>query len=294
MGEIAQVIVAGLSQGSIYALLGLGFSVVSMSTRVLNIAQGAYSLIGGFLFITLAVRLKIPVAAALALCLLAAVAMGVITERIINLSARPWKPVSPETAILATLAILVSVEGAAFLIWGSDPIVGKPVQPGSFHLLGAIVPWQYVWNVAALIAITAGLHLFLNRTWTGRAMRANAENSLMSYLLGVNVRRLAAISFGIAAAIGAVAGILTSPITWIDYQMGGTFMLFGLLAFLIGGEKSIAGPLVGGLLLGMTENVLLLVPGIAGGLLKQVVPMLALLIMLIFRPEGLLGRKAGT
>jgi len=219
--------------------------------------------------------------------------MGVVTERIINLSARPWKPVSPETAILATLAILVSVEGAAFLIWGPDPIAGKPVQPGSFRLLGAIVPWQYVWNIVALIAITAGLHLFLNRTWTGRAMRANAENSLMSYLLGVNVRRLAAISFGIAAAIGAVAGILTSPITWIDYRWRHIHAVrssgvsdrrrekhcrtaCGRSSARHGGERAAAHSRR------------------RRGLLKQVVPMLALLIMLIFRPEGLLGRKAGS
>ena len=294
MGGFAQVIVAGLSQGSIYALLGLGFGVVSMSTRILNIAQGAYSLIGGFLFITLAQKFKLPVAEAFVLCLVAAGLMGAATERIVNLSSEPWKPVSADTAVLATLALLVIAEGAAFLIWGADPLLGKPVQPGFFRLWGAVVPWQYVWNIGALIVITTLLHLFLRLTWTGRAMRASAENALMSYLLGVNVRRLATISFVIASAIGAVAGILASPITWIDYQTGGVFMLFGLLAFLIGGEKSIAGPMVGGLLLGISENLFLLIPGLAGGLLKQVVPMLALLVMLIFRPEGLLGRKVGS
>ena len=294
MGQFTQVLVSGLSQGSIYALLGLGFCIVSMSTRILNIAQGAYALVGGFLFVMLAVKLKLPMAAAFALCIVAAGVMGVVTERIVNLSTKPWKPVSHITAVLATLALLVIVEGAAFLIWGSDPQLGKPVQPGVFRLMDAVIPWQYVWNIAALIAITVALHLFLTLTWTGRAMRANADNSLMSYLLGVNVRRLGTISFVIGAAIGATAGILASPITWIDYQMGGTFMLFGLLAFLIGGENSIAGPMVGGLLLGLVENVFLLVPGVAGGLLKQVVPMLVLLLMLVVRPQGLLGRKAGS
>lgn len=293
MGQFTQVLVAGLSQGSIYALLGLGFCVVSMSTRILNIAQGAYALVGGFLFITLAAKLKLPLSAAFVLCIAAAGVMGLVTERVVNLSTKPWKPVEHTTAVLATLALLVIVEGAAFLIWGSDPVLGKPVQAGVFRIMGAVVPWQYVWNIVALVAITAALHVFLTRTWTGRAMRANAENPLMSYLLGINVRRLGTISFAIGAAIGAAAGILASPITWIDYQMGGTFMLFGLLAFLIGGEKSIAGPMVGGLLLGIVENVFLLIPGIAGGLLKQVVPMLALLVMLVVRPEGLLGRRIG-
>jgi branched-chain amino acid transport system permease protein len=294
MGQFIQVLVAGLSQGSIYALLGLGFTIVSMSTRILNIAQGAYALIGGFLFATLAAKLKWPMLGAYALCIVGAALMGAVTERVINASSRPWKPVPHITAVLATLALLVIAEGAAFLIWGADPQLGKPVQAGAFRLMNAVIPWQYVWNIAALIAITAALDRFLTLTWTGRAMRANAENPLMSHLLGVNVRRLGTVSFVIGAAIGATAGILASPITWIDYQMGGTFMLFGLLAFLIGGENSIAGPMVGGLLLGLLENVFLLVPGVAGGLLKQVVPMLLLLLMLVVRPQGLLGRKAGS
>ncbi|MBV1903260.1 MAG: branched-chain amino acid ABC transporter permease, partial [Marinosulfonomonas sp.] len=100
--------------------------------------------------------------------------------------------------------------------------------------------------------------------------------------------------FALGAAIGATGGILASPITWIDYQMGSTFMLFGLLAALIGGENSVAGPMIGGLLLGLLENVFLLIPGLAGGLLKQVVPMLLLLAVLVVRPQGLLGKKAAT
>ena len=93
MDQFTQVLVAGLSQGSIYALLGLGFCIVSMSTRVLNIAQGAYALIGGFLFVTLAAKLKLPLAGAFALSVIAAGLMGAVTERIVNFSAKPWKPV---------------------------------------------------------------------------------------------------------------------------------------------------------------------------------------------------------
>ena len=93
------------------------------------------------------------------------------------------------------------------------------------------------------------------------------------------------------AMIGATAGILVSPITWLDYQSGGTFALNGILAYLIGGEEDVAGPVVGGLLLGIVQNCFLLLPGAIGGLLEQVVPMLALILMLAFRPQGLLARR---
>jgi len=292
MDQAVQVVVAGIAQGSIYALLGLGFSIVSMSTRILNLAQGSCALLGGFLSISLAVRFRLPLIVAFAASVAAAALFGAFTERFVNISAKPWKPVPQTTAVLATLALMVIVEGAASLIWGADTLRGRPLQPGAVQIAGAVVPRQYLWNIAAMLAITAALHCFLRFTWTGRAMRANRENSLMSHLLGVNVRRLGSVSFAIGGAVGATAGILASPITWIDYQMGGTFMLFGLLAFLIGGESRIAGAMVGGLLLGVVENLLLLVPGLAGGLLKQVVPMMALLLMLVFRPEGILGRKA--
>jgi branched-chain amino acid transport system permease protein len=125
-------------------------------------------------------------------------------------------------------------------------------------------------------------------------MRACAQNAMMSHLLGISVRHLGALAFGIGAAIGAVAGVLSSPITWLDYQLGGFFMLYGLLAYLIGGEDEVAGPLVGGLLLGLVQNIVLLLPGMTGGLLKQVVPMAALLLMLVFRPQGLLPRRSAS
>jgi branched-chain amino acid transport system permease protein len=294
MEQITQVLASGLSQGCIYGLLGLGFSVAGMSTRILNLAQGAYSLVGGFVFLLLVNGLKLPLAAAVPLVLVFAAVLGVATERVVNLRAKPWHAVSHDTAVLATLALLVAAEGAVFLVWGSEPQRGPSIQPGVFTLFGAVVAWQFLWMVGVTLAIALAMHLFLSRTWTGRAMRACAQNAMMSHLLGISVRRLGALAFGIGAAIGAVAGVLSSPITWLDYQLGGFFMLYGLLAYLIGGEDEVAGPLVGGLLLGLVQNIVLLLPGMTGGLLKQVVPMAALLLMLVFRPQGLLPRRSAS
>jgi branched-subunit amino acid ABC-type transport system permease component len=290
MDQVLQVVLTGLSQGAIYALFGLGFSLVSMSTRVLNLAQGSYGLWGGFVFISCVSAFGMPPLLALALAVVATALLGVLTEYLVNLRSRPWRPINLDVAVLTTLALMIVFEGAAFLIWGADPQRGPSVQRGTFMLFGAVMVWQSVWMFAAMIVFAIGLHLFLHYTWMGQAMRACAQNPLAAHLLGINVRRVAMVTFGIAAMLGAVAGILVSPVTWLDYQIGGYFMLQGVLAFLLGGEEEIAGPVVGGIVLGLVENMLLLLPG--GGVLKQVVPMLLLLAILLWRPQGLLAKRA--
>jgi branched-chain amino acid transport system permease protein len=288
--QILQVLLTGLSQGAIYALLGLGFSLVSMATRVLNLAQGATAVWGGFLFITIVSMLGLPPLLAMLLAILATSILGLMTERLVNIRSKPWRPISLDVAVLSTLALSVVFEGAAFLIWGPDPQRGPAIQRGVFRIFDAVVAWQSVWMFGALVIFAVALHLFLRHTWMGQAMRACAQNTLAAHLLGINVRRVGLVTFGIAGMLGATAGILVSPVTWIDYQIGGYFMLQGVLAFLLGGEEEVAGPVVGGLLLGIVENVLLLFPG--GGLLKQVVPMLFLIAVLLWRPQGLLAKRA--
>lgn len=291
MEQVSQVLASSLSQGGVYALLGLGFSMAAMATRILNLAQGAYALLGGFLFLAVSERFKVHPALAIPLVLVAAGILGVLTEKVVNMRSRPWKAVPHDIAVLATLALLIAAEGLVFLVWGSDPVRGKPLQPGVFELFGAVIGWQFVWMFGTTIAIAIALHFFLTRTWTGRAMRACAQNTLMAHLLGIDVRKLSALTFALGGAIGAIAGILSSPITWLDPQLGGFFMLYGLLAYLIGGEDEVLGPLVGGMLLAFVQNIVLLLPGMTGGLLKQVLPMFALLLMLVFRPTGLLARR---
>jgi branched-chain amino acid transport system permease protein len=260
-----------------------------MSTRILNLAQGSYALWGGFLFITGASTFGVHPFLALVGAVLATAVLGTLTERVVHMRVRPWKPVSIDVAVLLTLALLVVFEGAAFLIWGPDPQRGPPIQRGVITIFGAVVITQSVWMFAAILIIATSLHLFLRKTWTGQAMRACAHNTLAAYLLGINVRRVATVTFAISAMLGALSGILVSPITWIDYQMGGYFMLQGVLAYLLGGEEEVAGPVVGGLLLGIVENALLLLPG--GSLLKQVVPLMMLVAILMWRPQGILVKR---
>jgi branched-chain amino acid transport system permease protein len=289
--HLLQVLFTGLSQGGIYALIGLGFSLVMMATRILNLAHGSYVMLGGFIFLSLSTAWGWHPLAAVPVVIGLVVGLGVATERLLNLRARPWRQPALDSAVLTTLALLVVFEGAAFLVWGPDPQRSPALHPGVFRVAGAVVVWQAVWMLTAALAIATGLHLFLRRTWTGRAMRACAESPTTAYLLGIDARFVGALAFALSAGVGALAGLLVSPVTWIDYQMGGFFMLKGVLAYLTGGEEEVAGPLAGGLLLGLVENLLLLFPGMMGGLLKQVVPMAILIAVLRFRPQGLLAAR---
>ena len=211
MAEVTQVIVAGLSQGAIYALLGLGFSIVFLATRILNLAQGSFALWGGFIFLSMVAGAKIPLVISFVIVLVLSAALGLLTQLVVNLRSKPWRPISLDMAVLSTLALLVFFEGAAFMIWGPDPQRGPALENGVFSLFGAIVPWQLAWMIVGAVVIAIGLQIFLRATWSGRAMRACAQNPMMSSLLGINVRRIGALAFALGAMIGATAGILGQP-----------------------------------------------------------------------------------
>lgn len=291
MDKLLQVVISGVSQGGVYALIGLGFSLVMMATRILNLSHGAMVLYGGFIFITLGTWVGVHPILLLPVVMLLIVPFGLLTELVLNARATPWRPTSLDAAVLMTLALLVLFEGVAFVVWGPDPRRAPALQPGVVTIGGAVIIWQSIWMILAAAGVTLALHMFLRRTWMGRSMRACAQNTTTAYLLGINARYIGLIAFGLSAAIGALAGVLVSPVTWIDYQMGAFFMLKGMLAYLTGGEEEVAGPLVGGILLGLVENLLLLVPGMTGGFLKQVIPMVLLLVILTVRPRGILARS---
>ena len=153
MDQVLQVLFTGLSQGGVYALIGLGFSLVNMSSRVLNLAQGSYALFGGFIFLSLVTSWGLSPVVAIAVVLAATAVLGVATARIVNLRVRPWRPISIDMAVLSTLALVVVFEGGAFLIWGPDPQRGPPLQRGVFRLFGAIVVWQSLLMFVAAIVI---------------------------------------------------------------------------------------------------------------------------------------------
>lgn len=291
MSQLIQVIVTGLGQGGIYVLIGFGFSIVMLACKILNLSHGSYVLYGAFIFLTWSSAVGVPPILLIPPIVAVVALAGLATERILDIGVSPWRQIPSYSMILRTLALLTIFEGIAFLLWGSDSHPTPPVQPGTVTLGGALIAWQLIWVFVVAVVLTGLFSLFLHRTWFGLAIRASAENPLTAYLLGIDRRVIGLVAFGIAAGVGALTGTLISPVTWVDYSAAGFFMLKGTLVYLIGGEEAVTGPLAGGLFLGLTENLLLLIPGGVGGFLKEVVPLAILIAVLMLRPQGLVAPR---
>ncbi len=141
MEQLLQVIFSGVSQGGVYALIGMGFSLVMMSSKILNLAHGAFVLYGGFLFLSLAAALGAPPLLLVPVVLLLVMLLGLGTERVLNFRSSPWQQVSIDATVLLTLALLVVFEGIAFVAWGPDPRRGPPLHPGVLTVGGAVIVW---------------------------------------------------------------------------------------------------------------------------------------------------------
>jgi len=282
--QMLQYIITGLTVGSIYAMVAIGFNIIYNVTEVINLAQGEFVMLGGLIMVFLHAALGWPLIVAFAGTLLLVTLIGLLLDR---LAIRPIRHPSVLSLIIATIAASIIIRGAAMVVWGKDPY-DLPAFTGRtpIHFGGAVIQPQYLWVLVFLILTVTGLTLFFNRTIIGKAMRACADNSNAARLVGINVRTMIALSFALSAAIGAVAGITITPIALMEYDRGAMLAVKGFGAAIVGGLGSFPGAVLGGLLLGLIESL-------GAGLLfsgyKDAYALIILLIVLFFKPSGLLG-----
>jgi branched-chain amino acid transport system permease protein len=282
-GQWVQFLAGGLTAGAIYALVALGFSIIYNASRVLNFAQGEFVMIGGMSAVSL-----VGAGAPMPLALLGAVAIaavvGLLLERLAVGQARNADVV---TLIIITIGASIFLKGLAQLVWDKSihplpPLSGdKPIA-----LFGATILPQSLWVLGVTVLIVIALSWFFNRTIYGKAMLATSYNRLAAQLVGVEVKRVLFASFGLAAALGAIAGVLIAPITFTAYDIGVMLGLKGFAAAILGGLGSFPGAIIGGLLLGLLEN---LGAGYVSSAYKDVIAFAIILAVLFFRPDGLLG-----
>jgi branched-chain amino acid transport system permease protein len=288
---LLQVVFGGLTAGSIYAMIALGFTLVYRTTTVINFAHGEFVMLGALIATSLVMGLGLPVHlplyVAVPLAILATAAIGVLAERLV---VRPMRTQPPFVLILITLGLSAVLSGAAMVRWGKDPL-RLPAFSGeqSLTLGGATILPQVLWILAATVVTVGLLSLFLTRTTYGKALRACAENPSAASLVGIDVSSMIMLSFGLSAAIGGLAGVLISPITAMDFQSGFLLAMKGLTGAIIGGLDRVAGVVVGAVLLGLIESF-----GAAyvSSLMKDALAFVVLIVVLIWRPSGLLGRRA--
>ena len=282
-------LVAGVTIGSLYGLIGIGYTVIFNATRVFNLAQGDLVMLGIMSsYFTLDV-LKWNEWETVVTVLPFVTAVAVLEERTVVRPFLRWRDGSGGSGIgwfISTLGFSLVIETVVNLLFGTHSIVAipSPLSIGGFRFGTVIIGYRQMLVVGTFVVMIILLELFYGRTWTGRAMRATAEDRDAGSLTGINPARMSASAFALGGLLAAVAGLVIAPITFSDPSVGLNYTLKGFLALAIGGFGSIRGAIAGGLLLGVGEQVWDLY---LGSNYVVVAGLVILLAILALRPEGM-------
>lgn len=282
--QLMQFLITGITVGSIYAMVAIGFNIIYNVTEIINLAQGEFVMLGGLIMVFFHVTLGLHIILAFPMTIILVTLIGGLLDR---LAIRPIRQPSVLTLIIATIAASIIIKGIAMFIWGKDPF-DLPAFSGRnpIHFLGAVIQPQYFWIIGFLIVIVIFLTLFFEKTIIGKAMSACADNPDAASLVGINVKRMILLSFALSAAIGAVAGITITPISLMEYDRGAMLAIKGFGAVVLGGLGSFPGAILGGLILGTIESF---GAGLIHSGYKDAFALIVLLGALFLRPSGLLG-----
>ena len=276
-------VVSGLATGCVYALIALGFVLIYKATDVVNFAQGEFVMVSGFISYTLLIWVGLPYVVVLLVTIVLSGFMGVILERVV---VRPIMDAPIFSIVIATIGASTVMRSLAGIVYGYDVLplptifAKDPIRLGvlNFSIMDAGV-------IGFSLVIMMTLYLFFKFTMTGTAMRATAQSQVAASLMGVSVKSIFSMTWAISAGIGGVAGVLIAPIIYLDPNLG----FIGVKAFagaILGGFGSIPGAIVGGVLLGILEN---LSGYFFNAGIKQVSTYILLILVLVVRPSGLFG-----
>lgn len=281
---IPQFFVSGLTNGSIYALIALGFCLIQNATGIVNFAQGDFVMLGAMIAISLHQVAHVPLPLALMIGILGTALVGIALQQG---PVRHSRNRDILTLVMITIGASISFRGAAMLVWGKSSRILPPIGGDAplFFLEAAIMP-QTLWILAVSLMVLGLLYVFFHRTLLGKAMRAAADNPFGAALIGISVRRLVALAFALSGALGALAGILITPITSMSYEGGLMLGLKGFAGAILGGYGSTVGAVAGGLLLGILESF---GAGFISSSYKDAIAFIVLLGILFLRPAGLFG-----
>jgi len=284
--QLTQYLLTGVTIGAIYALVALGFSIIYNASHVINFAQGEFVMIGGMTTVSL-VDGGVPLPLAIAIAVVVAAAVGLALAKLAIERARGASVV---TLIIITIGASIFLRGLAQLVWDKKYHALRPFTGDTpIGILGATILPQSLWVIGITVVIVAALGWFFGRTLLGKAMLAASHNRLAAELVGVRVRHVLLLAFGLSAAVGAMAGILTAPITLTSYDVGLMLALKGFAAAILGGLGSGVGAVVGGLSLGILES---LGAGFISSAYKDVIAFVIMLAVLFVRPSGLFARRS--
>ena len=289
LGQIIQYVVYGITVGGIYALVALGFNIIYNATDVINFAQGEFVMLGAMVMIFLHTTLHLPLILAFFLSILIVTVVGVIFER---LAINPAKNAPVITLIIITIGASIFLRGLALIAWKDESIPVPAFSSGEpVFILGASITQQRFWVLGVAAVSVLAVQFFYKYTYMGKAMRATAINRTAARLMGINVRVMVLLSFALSAAVGAGAGMVIAPITFASYDMGAMLGLKGFCAAVLGGLGNSLGAVIGGLIIGVVENLAVgFAPSGYSGY-KDAIAFIILLVILFIKPSGLLGSR---
>ena len=281
-----QYALSGITVGSIYAIVAIGFNIIYCTTGIINFAQGEFVIVGAMTAISLSKVVPLPVAILGAV--LITTILGGLVERVFI---RPVRNASVLRLIVITIGLSILMREAMLHFW-DEKVRSLPYFTGtvasSVTILDAHISPQALWVLGVSAVIVAALTLFFRYTTTGQAMRACADDRMAARLCGINDRRMVTLSFMLSAAIAALAGCVISPVTQTQYDMGAPLAIKGFTVAILGGLGNSMGAVAAGLFMGLLEAF---VVSQFAAAYKEVVALVVLLLILVFRPSGLFGRR---
>lgn len=287
--EFLSYLVSGISLGSIYALIALGYTMVYGIAKMLNFAHGDVIMVGAFMIFTISTSMGMPIVVGVLASIVICTVLGVAIEKV---AYKPLRNASSLAVLITAIGVSYLLQNAALLIFGSDAksftsVVNIPTL--RFFNDQLIITGETLVTIAVSVVIMIGLTLFINKTKPGRAMLAVSEDKGAAQLMGVNVNRTISLTFAIGSALAAVAGaLLCSAYPTLSPTTGAMPGIKAFTAAVFGGIGSIPGAMIGGILLGVIEN---LSKGYISTQLSDAIVFSVLIIVLLVKPTGILGKK---
>ncbi|MGO4666938.1 branched-chain amino acid ABC transporter permease [Bosea sp. 2RAB26] len=284
---VMQAILSGITNGFVYALIGIGLAVIFKGTQIINAMQGEFAVIGAMVTVFALEPAGLPYGLSILLGVISGAAVGVIIDR---LFVQPMmrQRAGEESFLLLTIGLAVTLSAAVLYLAGRNSyLLPSWGDEGVIEILDAFLQIQALWLIGTAIIVVVGLRLFYGRTLLGLSMMAASMDPDGAATNGINVRRMRSLTFLLGGTVGAIAGILVAPLVAVNYHMGIALTLKGFAAAILGGLSNPLGAVLGGVTLGLLES--LAVVGFPSGY-KDVIALAMMIVIMIVMPNGLLGR----
>ncbi|MCO5093154.1 branched-chain amino acid ABC transporter permease [Bosea sp. (in: a-proteobacteria)] len=287
MALIEQLLINGLVSGGVYVLVAIGLTIVFGVLGIVNFAHGEFYMLGGYFALIFATATGMPFYLALPVAMLGGAIIGVLAERLIFRSG--GAQLQADT-IITSFGLSIVLQNLALLVFGPQPqLIRSGVPGGAMKLFNAYISTQRVIIPIVALILVVLLHLLLTYTWTGRALRAVAQQPTVAKIVGVDVNRIAMSAFAIGSALAAGAGALMGTVFTMGPSIGGAIALKAFTVVILGGMGNIYGAIGAGLLLGIAESF---TAGFLGSQWRDAVAFLMVIAVLLLRPNGLFGFSA--